>query len=319
MDNQQETKEEKLTMEVVTEWLNKNISKNIELGSIIGVLFIACVWTLKSIWYFFYLGKFACYGIDSSYINAESENVFLQIIYTIALLVVWFYANLLFYRIATYKKSKIVRIGKLIVLCVIEGLILFIVVMGMSNTNVFKLIREMNMKIFLVFVIVQSLLVIAVNTFAISSLWGKWIENREKKRKKSPKKNSVKRKSKDDSVDINKNTQKVRTIVAFIGTLSVMLFLIFGASWFCERFRTNYKIIMDDNVMQENEMVVLNPENKEGVVYIVIHEDEDEYIVTKLSKIGSEMVMDYDYLKSISKENIATYYVRDIYDIDYKR
>ena len=319
MDNQQETKKEKLTMEVVTEWLNKNISKNIELGSIIGVLFIACVWTLKSIWYFFYLGKFACYGIDSSYINAESENVFLQIIYTIALLVVWFYANLVFYRIATYKKSKIVRIGKLIVLCVIEGLILFIVVMGMSNTNVFKLIREMNMKIFLVFVIIQSLLVIAVNTFAISSLWGKWIENREKKRKKSPKKNSVKRKSKDDSVDINKNTQKVRTIVAFIGTLSVMLFLIFGASWFCERFRTNYKIIMDDNVMQENEMVVLNPENKEGVVYIVIHEDEDEYIVTKLSKIANEMVMDYDYLKSISKENIATYYVRDIYDIDYKK
>ena len=146
-------------------------------------------------------------------------------------------------------------------------------------------------------------------------MWAKWIESRTKKRKKSKTKSSLKESSKDDSVENRESIKSIRRIVTLVGTLAAMLFLIFGASWFFERIRTNYKIIVDDKVMIENEMVVLTPENKGGMIYVVVHEDEDEYIVTRLIEIENRKVIDYDYLKSVSKENIVTYYVRDIYDI----
>ena len=142
MDSQQDNIKEKLTIETIIERLKQNTSKSIELGSIISVSFIAFIWALKSMWYFFYLGKFACYGIDSSYIDVESSNVFLQIIYTITLFIVWFCLNLIFYRIASYTKSKIIKIGKLALLFIIEGLGLFIILMGMSNTNIIMLFQE---------------------------------------------------------------------------------------------------------------------------------------------------------------------------------
>lgn len=69
-------------------------------SAIVAVIFSAGLWIVKSMWYSYMSGKLSVYKIDRCYINADSENIFLQIIQVVAIIVIGFFVNYLYYKIS---------------------------------------------------------------------------------------------------------------------------------------------------------------------------------------------------------------------------
>ena len=50
------------------------------------------------------------------------------------------------------------------------------------------------------------------------------------------------------------------------------------------------------------------------MVYPIVYEDKDCYIVSRLCKYGGIVKMDYKYQKIIKKENVETYNIDNVYE-----
>ncbi|MBE5952132.1 MAG: hypothetical protein E7260_11185 [Lachnospiraceae bacterium] len=307
-----------------------------QFSAVVGVVFACVLWILKSAWYFYYLGKFAYYGIDSCYIQADDSSIFLEIIQVIAVGITWFAINYLYYTVYV-KNSKMVRRSlKLLLLWGIEMVFAFAYLLVTSGIKLGDLISGATMENIIALVGGLLLVVFAINTFALESillrnrdkrllnrrakkeerklkkqgkgigaLLARWGLRREKRRKEKESRRESLSETREteasDEVD-KKYKEKIRSFIIIAVTVAVELCLIFFSGFLLEASRSAYKVIVSE--------VEETSGSESDVVYVVVYETDDNYIVSRLFNESNRI--DRNYLKAISKEGVGTYKVSDI-------
>lgn len=282
-------------------------------SAIAAVIFSVGLWCIKSIWYAYWSGKFWVYKIDTCYINADSENVFLQIIKWASIFVVWFISNYIYYLIfVSEDKSKFhwKKIRNILGFGIVEIGIVFAAILVFSAVQGRKLIDKITVQSILAILILMIILCLIINIFAIEFA----IEF-------AIKKHSNRKKSKETAVQENvemTNEKRIKEML-FIGILTMAMIIIgvFSVSVMTEYDRKNYKVIMiqsEEETGSQFDIEYAADYNKYKV-YPVVYENQDCYIVTRLCKQNGKIIIGYDYQKKLDKDEHETIYLEDVYQI----
>lgn len=158
-------------------------------------LFVAIMtvglWIIKSMWYSYQSGRFSVYEIDSCYINFNDEGLLLQIIQMVAIFVIWFGVNYLYYIIAVSKdinKFQFRKVLKLIAFYLVEMFLLFMIVIIISHVSIIELIKDINGSYIVALLIMLFITCLLINIFGIEFSIEKCLTNHKKKKIESKKK-----------------------------------------------------------------------------------------------------------------------------------
>lgn len=296
---------------------SKKIAKEdfTKFGAIAAVIFSIALWGIKSIWYAYLSGKFWVYKVDKCYIHADNENIFLQIIQLASIVVIWFLIDYMYYKISVaedesrfcWKRKR----NKLIFWMVEMGLA-FVAVLLFSHTNSGKLIGEITIGDILEILILDFVLCLIINIYAIE------LSIEERLKKKKEKKNSTQENKTKKSKDKRKKEERIKDMfILFIATIAIELIIIFIASMQVEYSRCGYKIIMvqSEKTVKSEFDIEYAKDNSKYEVYPVVHEEQNYYIVTRLYNEDGKIRIDYNYQRIIEKEGQETIYVDNVYTI----
>ncbi len=93
--------------------------------------------------------------------------------------------------------------------------------------------------------------------------------------------------------------------------LEMTLLYSFGKS--NELSRKAYKVIVQN--VENNENSQFNIDGKDVEIYIIIYENKEECVVSKLENKNGKVTRRLEENKKIKKENLEIYYCDDIYEI----
>lgn len=276
----------------------------------VTIIFSMGLWVIKSIWYSFMSGKFFIYKIDRCYISSENQNVILQIIQLVAIFIIWFFINYLYYKtLISVDESKFAwkRKIKVLVFWAVEIIIAFILMLISLKINIFDLIAEVTIKEWVLILILLIILCFMINIFAIEFLF----EEKWKKKKE------VNPKNKKSDSDMNKVRGIKKISISLVITIALELILVFIFAYFIEYNRSNYKVIMVQTKMdEENEFIIeYGVDHDTYQIFPIAYETEDFYIVTRLFSDNGRIYIDYDFQRIIEKEGQETRYIQNIYNI----
>lgn len=283
----------------------------------ISVTFLTILfWMIKGIWYAYQAGKFSVYGIDICYINTSDESILLQIIQTVAAAVVLGSTNYLFFKIATSKddsKFHWKKIRGILGFWIVEMILLFAMVMVMSDTNIVDIFRGETLQNILLSLLLLALTCLMINAYGI------WyaITLPSKEELKSGKESDAENQSGNGENKVKKNREIVFIIVLVVTAAAEMMLMYFWGVQ-SEYDRTDYKLIMIGEESDSESKYVFKSKNgdEKYIIYPIIFENTDCYIVTQLYKEKGEIKMDYAYQKIIEKQGVDTYRTDNIYRID---
>lgn len=283
--------------------------------SLTGVTIV--IWMLKTMAYCFQLGSFNLYNISATYIVIDSNFVY-AIIQGISIAVIIFLSNFLFlYLFIQTDQSKyhIKKIGKILILFCIEKGFLFLFTIFYSNISLKSLFINLNIynwKSILLFVglilVLLCILVIAINIFAIE------LALFYKRKQKIEQKKDV-----NCTADNSFDDKKKSIIITIIIIIPCLMIYSYACGNLKERQRTTYKVVEEttDSADETNyKFVFYNGDNHLVRRYIIIYENREQYILSRLYKENGKICIDKEYQKIIDKENIDVYIVDNIYNID---
>lgn len=293
----------------IIEYCRESVKKDFaKFSAVLAVIFSMGLWAIKSIWYAYMSGKFFVYKIDRCYINANSENIFLQIIQFGAILIIWFTTNYIYYRISIAEdKSKLhwKKIRNVLFFWLVEMLLFVVIILFASPIGFRKEVGGTTGREIVSLVAMLFILCLLTNIYAIEFL----IEC-SYKRKKGTNKQKVELRTKDEM------KRELRAmILTVIVTFSAEMIVVFGIAIWTEYEKNDYKLIMtqcERNV--ENDYIIEYEEN-EYEIYPIAYENEDCYIVTRLYNQNGKIKIDYAYQKIIPKEGQETIYFDNIYNM----
>lgn len=294
-------------IEKVRKYARKDFTK---FSAIVAVMFSVGVWVIKSFWYTYFSGKFSVYKIDKSYIDTNSDNIFLQVMMFASLLIICIVINYTYYKISVADDSSkfhYKRGLRKFRFWVIEILIFSIYFVLASNIPLVDLIKDATPKNLLSFLIIVFFCCFMIKVYAIEFA----IQDKIKKKTVNKKINKeVSNESK------NKNWIKEKIFLVIV-TVAVELVAINVASSRIEMNRCDYKVIMiesEENAETIFDILCVNNNNKYRI-YPIVFEDKDCYIVTRLYYEDNEIKIDYNYQRIIEKSGQAIMFVDNIYKI----
>ncbi len=181
------------------------------------------LWIIKSMWYAYQSGRFSVYGIDSCYIALNDESVLLQIIQMVAVLVVWFSIDYLYYTIAVSKdetKFHFRRTLKLLAFWVVEMCLLFIIIIILSRVNIIELIKASTGSDIVTILIILAGTCFMVNIYGIEFVIGKKLANRKKKKIES----KIDKKEDIDDKNLDKKSNQKKIFAVLIAVIITVAF-----------------------------------------------------------------------------------------------
>lgn len=279
-------------------------------SAIVAVIFSIVLWGIKSMWYAYMSGKFSVYKIDTCYINADNENVFLQIIQLAAIVIIWFTINYIYYKISVAEdKSKFSwkKRGKLLSFWVVEMFMSFAWFLFYSHTEISDLVCEITVGEVFALLIAFFIFCVMINIFAIEFL------AEERRRKKRAKKAN----GQENDSKIKKELRVKDIFWPVITTVAVELIIVFFLARYVENEKCNYKLIITQSEADiESEFLIDYGMSKNKCeMYPVVYENESCYIVTRLYNDNGKIRIDYNYQRIVEKEGQETIYVQNIYNI----
>lgn len=285
-----------------------------------SALFVAVMtvglWVIKGMWYAYQSGRFSVYGIASCYITSDDESFLLQIIQLVAVLIVWFGINYLFYTILVSEdetKYHWKRKLKSVVFWIVEMLLLLIMVLITSRVSIINLIKDSTVESVVVLLIVLAFVCAAVNIYGIEFAIEKKFSDRKKKKLKSK---LEKQKNIDDGNQHKINSKNMIFTVFITVALEILLMYILGITY--ENDRSSYKIVLYEQEADEDSKYIFHYQSMQMNYTIcpIVFENSDYYILTRLYKRDGKIEMDYEYQKIIEKTDIETFNCENIYGIN---
>ena len=265
------------------------------------------IWIIRAFGYAYQSGKLSVYNIDKSYI-ALDDNFFLQIIEFIAVGIFFIAVNYVYFCVATKKDSskfQLKRKCRKAILYMVEILIILAFIILQKNysfDSFFKELRDYSFSTWIALIIMLLVLVCSINIFGIQIVHSKY------------------KKTKNDIVNPSDKPTEANTQLRFIITMLVFLSILTMISYiggvFEERQRTNYKIIAEQTEESMiNSAVFTFHDNVNSFLYVIVYENKDVYILCQLEKSENKIIIDTNYQKIVSKDNLETYSVNNIYKI----
>lgn len=272
---------------------------------------VAIVWVVKIFEYLYQLGRFSVYGINECYIDI-TESLLYQVVQLIFIFIMVMTVTAIFLVIALGKGSIMKRVCNSILLMFFEGVVFVVLICIKGNNLLGELIvelRECSVSQIVVMLIALFLLGLIINMLGIVMLIMHMVTDKPQKGKNNTEK-------------IKKNrTQNIKaTMVIFVLILMSFISIFFYyLGIFTEHNRTKFKVIK--NQVEYNEILDMgnifqDEENKVAHEYfIVIFENQEVFIVSRLIKDGIKVKIDYNFQKIIEKNEIETYIYPDVYMI----
>lgn len=261
-------------------------SSDLKNSAIFTVCISILLWIIKAIYHCYWMGKFSFYHIEKSYIEINSDNTILDILYFMLGIIVIGLCN--YFHDNIVKKSsnneKWKRIIGIIGFYLIQALLVFMFIIVYSNVSVYELWNETTIKQILIVFISSIFLCVIINIYSILGV--------------TPRdyKSIIEKKS-------FKNI-KLSIVVIIIACLMVGLFAL-GRHY--EQEKTGYKILIEDSIE-------IKKDGNEIYFYPVVYENKDYYILSKFSYNKKKFI--YEYQKIIRKDGQATLYIQDIYNFN---
>lgn len=270
---------------------------------------------LKGFWYFFKWGYFKALGLNILYIDVEGAGAMYNVLGYVGLAVIFLFSNYCIYNFWNQKDKLLVFLTLLF-----EVIIFWIIVFILSNTSPCEaceeMIRENLILQYTGLTLCIFLFVICFNLFGIYGVIVKkyykvQIEKDTENNKKEDNKKKIEKVAKTDNNYIQKK------IIIFIAA-AIIIIAVEGAALFLLGMHSgnqkrNYKLVIkkieDENI---DEQYSIKIGGSKCIVYPVLHENTDNYIVSCLYKNNGEIKVMFQYQKIISKENIETIYYDDI-------
>lgn len=320
----------------------EDFGKSCAIGSAVVAIMVLVI---KSLGYCYKLGAFSEYGIDRCYINVSEENFILQVIQIAAVAILWLLNNYIYFYLTVKKDDSRLqwkrRLEKLAYILLQIVIMMGIIIIG-EGITIEALVNEM--KVMSVgewksFIILQILLEVMMNLLGIlqARLYKKYVKKKRTKRKRAKKIKGEKRgkKQKDeqkkriDDQNIKENPsdenkeeedgrwrQSFSTIIILILAFSVELGFVYYMGKQNEQTRTEYKVVIEETVYSDQDYVFADQDGNTCIIYPIIYEDKDVYIVSRIYKKDGSVEIDNGYQRIIDKDNIETYRTQNLYSIN---
>lgn len=270
------------------------------------ILITVVAFLLRGYWYIYELGYCKAIGVSRIYIETESIATLYFIIYNLGLAGVLVASNYFVYFLTEKKKTK-----ELIGVILFEVVAFSIIVFVDSNINFFDAITEMikyNQQIgYLLLLAKMILIVVLVNLNGFILGLFRRIEQKDK------------------TSEHNKvaGPEKIEIKIAlpfFAVLLAIYGLVIFFIGENDGHNQKGYKVIVE-NVAEEaidEKYIFSDGDNNRMRIYPVLYENYEIYIISYLCHNEDEIYIESVHQKIISKVEIETVYVEDIYTVGQK-
>jgi len=253
---------------------------------------------MKLMWYFYMLGNFHFYGIDSIYIQFKGDNLIYQVIGYFLFTCILVFINLSTYYLII-KKKKVWIIVELLVIAIIMTWAFILLAHETLGFSAFIQLYKRG----IVVTLIASFMGIY---FGFYKLW-----DDKNKKKKSIDANNANRNSCDPSIKV------LKFMGAFIIVMSVIVFSCYWAGGDDASRKRDYKVIVENVNGQESKATYIfqtaTPSNA-FAVYPVVYETQEQYFVTRLVDDGEAIKIDCNYQKIMEKKGIETMRIHNIDD-----
>ena len=300
-------------------------SVSLFITSVATAIFILC----RMLYFSYYKGAYSVYHLEDSYIDMSNETIIIRIAKTLFVMSVIFVSNYVFYVIGTSKDTGRIRLKrklKTIVYILFEILILVFISTLETNFSTSEVINEFSKasRSEIIGIVILTLYTsLLINIFAIQICIRKndrifrYIYNKIIK--------PIIQKLKIDSAhssqtEINNedSNQKdygwiIFCIIIIIMALCLEMTLLYSFGKSNELSRKEYKVIVQN--VENNENSQFNIDGKDVEIYIIIYENKEECVVSKLENKNGKVTRRLEENKKIKKENLEIYYCDDIYEI----
>lgn len=295
-------------------------------SAITAVCFSIAIWVTRSLGYFYMLGRFSVYHIDKGYIDVWTEGFLIQVIQSVSTCIFLVGINYMYYKLSIPQEGKNAkRRLKKIGFILIEFTVLSIWVFYANEISFIDLMKELpNTPIseILALIIVWCIVIIMVNAIGIEAIIfhkqsikekNTVTESEKKDIIQSEKKGKKKQSNKADDTKQSaiKYQSWVVTIEILLITCIVEFAFMYGMGIWAEKGRSEFKYVVEETeTIEGDEYVFTDPNNGTAYyLYPIIYENQDVYILSRVSKSEAGASVDYEFLKVIDKFEVSTYYV----------
>jgi hypothetical protein len=285
------------------------------------VLFAAMIttgaWILRVLDYCYQSGVFSIYSINNKYIQIDDGFLY-QMAQFLAILIIFLIINYAYLYIATSSdKSKFgfKRKLKILLFYLVEITTCFFLIFISAGYGINSIITELGKTKFLEVIVIFGMMLILACTFNILGI--QMVRYYKRSKKKTSKGDNEKD---DESPKSTKGNIKTTLLFTFLILISVMVPITYYVGIFEEHQRTNFKIIKEP-ITETNsgeKEYVFTSENNSYILYPIIYENQDIYIISRVFIDGNKICIDKSYQKVIDKQDVITYTVDNIYDISTK-
>lgn len=273
------------------------------------------LWLIRACGYIYQSAKLAVYNIDKSYISLD-DNFFLQIIEGLVAVIIIIVMNYIYFCVAANEdgtKLHLKRKCHLMFLGIIESLLVIgyaILEINYGIDGFIKEIRAYSFATWIKFIMILVIGFFSYNSIGILAICSKRKAQKDNNKVSCDDKKRVKRK--------NKRKESFRLLIMAVVMLAFVCLYIYVCGMFRENHRVTYKVILEQTEEDMTDNKIFSFENDDKyLLYIVVYENEDVYILCQLYKSEGEISIDTNYQRLVSKYDIVTYTCDDIYKISY--
>lgn len=315
------------TLKKIRKYASKNFAK---FSAITAVCFSVVIWIIRSLDYFYTLGRFSVYHIDKSYIDVWSEGFFAQVIQSVSI-VIWFLTvNYIYFHLSIPQNNKnakrrILKVG--FVLLEVFGLSVWIILTnGISFIDLLKdLLNASTLDIGVLMIEWLALLVIVnsggiyANHYYRTSIKEKKAVSEDETVVKPQLDKVGEKKTRDENgkekrgvkQDDLKYKEVIWDIVGLLIVCVISFAFMYAMGIQMERQRSEFKFVKEKTEIIDGEEYITTDQTTGDSYYLypIVYENEEVYI---LSRIRKDMTIDCSFLKVIDKENVNTYYIDNL-------
>lgn len=270
------------------------------------------VWVVRAIGYTYQAARLSVYDIDKLYVSLN-DNILLQVIEFFAAGILYGTLNYIYFKIATPKETgkknwkRILKISALFIIEMLAVLFLSIIQTYYGISGFFQEVRGYSVWTGLTLIIILFVSVFSINFLGILISNPKYSEKEISSDDSSEEKNEV------------LTFEKLFPILnILIITIAVILIATHIGTKLGEQHRTNFKVISEQvEVDIENNTIFTLEDRHSYTLYVVVFENEEYYILCQLYKTNEGIRINKKCQKIVSKENIITYNISNIYEIPY--
>lgn len=315
------------TLKKIRKYASKNFAK---FSAITAVCFSVLLWIIRSLGYFYMLGRFSVYHIDKSYIDVWSEGFFAQVIQSVSVVILFLTANYIYFQLSIPQNNKnvkrrILKVG--FVLLEAFGLSVWInLTNGISLNDLLKDLRNASMRDISALMIAWCRLVFIVNCWGMYANLCHRLFIKEKKTVSedetimNPQLDKMDEKKTRDENDkekrgVKQDDLKYKEVIVQIVVPLIICIISFAFMYTMgiqmERQRSEFKYVKEKTEIIDGEEYITTDQTTGDSYYLypIVYENEQVYI---LSRIRKDMTIDCSFLKVIDKENVNTYYIDNL-------